>query len=135
MKTRLFLNTSRTRQKRRTIAALVALTLLLIYPLSAQTSDSETAKLKQQIEQLKQENQQLRQALLESPAAATTATPVAARNETAASAQTTSQDQGLTHWLTISSGKRHNSNCRWYRNSRGRPCRADEGIPCKICGG
>jgi hypothetical protein len=43
--------------------------------------------------------------------------------------------QSLTHWLTTSSNKRHNSSCRWYRTSRGQPCRADEGIPCKICGG
>ena len=43
--------------------------------------------------------------------------------------------QSLTHWITSSSNKRHNSSCRWYRTSHGRPCRADEGIPCKICGG
>jgi Ssp1 endopeptidase immunity protein Rap1a len=43
--------------------------------------------------------------------------------------------QSLTYWLTSSSNKRHNSSCRWYRASHGRPCGADEGIPCKICGG
>jgi hypothetical protein len=43
--------------------------------------------------------------------------------------------QSLTHWLTTSSNKRHNSSCRWFKNSNGRPCRANEGIPCKICGG
>ena len=76
MKPKPFVNTSPTLQKRRAIAAVVALTLLVTHPLSAQssaqTSDSETAKLKQQIEQLKQENQQLRQALTETPAVATT---------------------------------------------------------------
>ena len=57
MKIKLFVNTSPALQIRRTIAAVAALTLLLIHPLSAQssaqTSDSETANLKQQIEQLK----------------------------------------------------------------------------------
>jgi micrococcal nuclease len=38
-------------------------------------------------------------------------------------------------WLTRSSNKRHNSGCKHYRNTNGRPCGADEGIPCKICGG
>jgi hypothetical protein len=35
---------------------------------------------------------------------------------------------------TISStGKRHNSTCRYY--GKGRPAGPNEGIPCKICGG
>lgn len=40
-----------------------------------------------------------------------------------------------THWLTTSSGVRHNSTCRYYRTSKGRPCGPDEGRACKICGG
>ena len=40
-----------------------------------------------------------------------------------------------THWLTISSGIRHNSTCRWYKNSKGRMCTKDEGRACKVCGG
>lgn len=104
------------------VALLLALSILPI--VSAQTADDEVAKLEQQIEQLRQENQHLRQAL-----AGTQSTP------TPVAAQGASQDQQLTHWLTLSSGKRHNSTCRWYRNSRGRPCRADEGTPCKLCGG
>ena len=39
------------------------------------------------------------------------------------------------HWLTTPSKIRHNKTCRWYRNSKGRPCRPDEGRACKICGG
>jgi hypothetical protein len=27
-----------------------------------------------------------------------------------------------THWLTISGNIRHNKSCRWYHNSKGRPC-------------
>ena len=40
-----------------------------------------------------------------------------------------------THWLTISSGVRHNSKCRWFKNSKGRMCAPDEGRACKVCGG
>jgi micrococcal nuclease len=38
-------------------------------------------------------------------------------------------------WLTTSSRKRHNSTCRYFQNSDGRPCGPNEGTPCKICGG
>jgi len=41
----------------------------------------------------------------------------------------------LTHWLTSSSGVRHNNTCRWYKNSKGRLCEPDEGRACKVCGG
>jgi micrococcal nuclease len=49
-------------------------------------------------------------------------------------------EQGLdatqgTHWLTRSSNKRHNSKCQMYRNTNGRLCGPDEGVPCKRCGG
>jgi endonuclease YncB( thermonuclease family) len=38
-------------------------------------------------------------------------------------------------WLTTSSGIRHNSTCRYYKKSKGRPCAANEGQPCQKCGG
>ncbi len=40
-----------------------------------------------------------------------------------------------THWITNSSGVRHNSSCRYYENSKGRKCGPDAGRACKICGG
>lgn len=40
-----------------------------------------------------------------------------------------------THWITISSGIRHNSKCDYYQNSRGRPCTKNEGKACRRCGG
>ena len=40
-----------------------------------------------------------------------------------------------THWITIASGIRHNKTCRWYKNSKGRPCGPKEGRACKNCGG
>jgi hypothetical protein len=45
-------------------------------------------------------------------------------------------DQNETgYWMTNSSGKRHNKNCRYYKNSRGHICGPKDGIACKICGG
>ena len=41
----------------------------------------------------------------------------------------------LSHWITSSSGVRHNRGCRYYRKSNGRPCSATTGRACKICGG
>ena len=42
----------------------------------------------------------------------------------------------LEYWLNTKSGVRHNKGCRYYENtSQGRPCSANEGKPCKICGG
>lgn len=39
------------------------------------------------------------------------------------------------YWLTTSSKKRHNSNCRYYRKTKGRSCGKADGVACKICGG
>ena len=39
---------------------------------------------------------------------------------------------GLSYTIS-STGKRHNSRCRYYGS--GRPCGPTDGIPCKICGG
>ena len=37
-------------------------------------------------------------------------------------------------WIS-KTGKRHNKNCRYYKNCKGRACSKAEGIPCKLCGG
>ena len=39
------------------------------------------------------------------------------------------------YWMTNSSHKRHNKNCRYYKNSNGHFCGPKDGIACKICGG
>ena len=39
------------------------------------------------------------------------------------------------YWLAIKSMKRHNSKCRYYKMGKGRPCKSNEGTPCKKCGG
>ncbi len=39
------------------------------------------------------------------------------------------------YWLTSSSQKRHNAQCRYFKNSTGRDCTATEGTPCGLCKG
>ena len=39
------------------------------------------------------------------------------------------------YWVTKSSGKVHNSSCRYYRHSNGYPTTTPTGPNCKICGG
>ena len=88
-------------------------------------SSASIGELTKQVQQLREENQRLRSQGAQTAVAPSSATML----------QRNADQQGLTHWLTLSSSKRHNSSCRYYRNSRGRPCRADEGIPCMKCGG
>jgi hypothetical protein len=39
------------------------------------------------------------------------------------------------HWLTTSTGKRHNNQCPFFKASAGRPCTPTEGKACRNCGG
>lgn len=45
------------------------------------------------------------------------------------------EDESGAFWMTSSSGVRHNSSCRWFRNSVGTSCSEEAGRACKICGG
>lgn len=100
---------------------------------------TEIAQLRSENDALRRENQILRQLLLEKtasseqPQAAVPAPVQQSPQPSVSSSATTSQEQ--TYWLTISSGVRHNSRCRYYHNSNGRPCGPNEGRACKICGG
>jgi hypothetical protein len=41
-----------------------------------------------------------------------------------------------TYWLNTATGVRHNRNCRYFgKTKQGRPCKANEGRACKLCGG
>lgn len=43
---------------------------------------------------------------------------------------------GAGYWLNTKSNVRHNSKCKWYRNTKeGRPCGATDGKACGQCGG
>ncbi|NQZ55867.1 MAG: DNA/RNA non-specific endonuclease [Lentisphaeraceae bacterium] len=39
------------------------------------------------------------------------------------------------YWISSSSGKRHNSRCRWFQNSKGHRGPKSKGMACKVCGG
>lgn len=45
-----------------------------------------------------------------------------------------STDPNGEYWLSFSN-KRHNSKCRYFKASSGKPCGKNDGNPCKICGG
>lgn len=46
------------------------------------------------------------------------------------------QPMSVGYWLNTNGYVRHNSTCRYYRNTKsGRPCGPNEGRPCGICGG
>ena len=55
------------------------------------------------------------------PAPTPAPTPAAAEAETG-------------YWLSAT-GKRHNSKCRYYKKTKGIPCKAGDGTACKACGG
>ena len=98
----------------------------------------ENQRLKAENAQLRNENQLLRRMLAQPREAVDDRSAGTVRTITRgqeASVSTPSDQQETGYWMTASSGKRHNRNCRYYKNSRGRFCRPDEGIPCKICGG
>ncbi len=106
----------------------------------------EVTRLRLENQQLREENQRLRQ-LLTPRAPATAATPMPAAPgrpplklapmsaATAATPAPASESKSTSHWLTLSSNKRHNSGCRYYKTGNGKPCGASDGVACKVCGG
>jgi len=113
------------------------ITLGLNYAAPAFSAESSTVpelqqqiqKLKAENEALKKENQALRKLAFEKQAPAQTAV------QPTPASQTVQKPPAEKYWITTSSGKRHNSSCRYYMNSKGRLCGPNEGIPCKLCGG
>ena len=106
----------------------------------------EAARLKEQNQQLRIENQKLRRLLADqgeatspSPVAAVDAVGNVARSQPAVATNLNSvasaTSTALTHWLTKSSGKRHNSRCKFFQKTEGRLCGPNEGLPCSVCGG
>ena len=106
-------------------------------------------KLKSENAALKQENQVLRKLVFErqnapqpppvsSPKPSSVSTPPPTEPYTPSPARvvpTKPSSGAVEYWITTSSGKRHNSGCRYFQTSRGRPGEATEGTACKICGG
>ena len=91
-------------------------------------------ELEATVESLRKDNAALRQQLQAAtaarlaPPAPTPSLPVRAISSTAS----TTAQSGLSYTVS-STGKRHNSRCRYY--GTGRSAGPNEGIPCKICGG
>lgn len=105
-------------------------------------------KLKSENAALKQENQVLRKLVFEkqsstptqpvsSPTPSSVSTPPTAPSTPSPARVVPSKPSSaaVEYWITTSSGKRHNSGCRYFQTSRGRPGEATEGTACKICGG
>lgn len=86
------------------------------------------AELEAKILQLQQENEALRKQALATPPP-TYQPPLGVLPKPPGSIQ---QPSGLSYTIS-STGKRHNSNCRYF--GTGRSCGATEGVACKICGG
>ena len=121
---------------------LIALTIASIFTWSTTAhSQSEStdpqkiiAQLKAENEALKQEIQNLRKLL--APGSSTTSEATTEPKTATPTVSSTSETANSTgFWLTSSSKKRHNSSCRYYKNSKGSECGQNDGSPCKSCGG
>jgi hypothetical protein len=92
------------------------------------------AQLKAENEALKQEIQNLRK-LLATGSTTTSEATTEPKTATPTVSSTSETANSTGFWLTSSSKKRHNSSCRYYKNSKGSECGQNDGIPCKSCGG
>ena len=107
-------------------------------------------KLKSENAALKQENQVLRKLVFEkqsfapsqpvsSPTPSSVSTPLTPAPPStpfpARVVPTKPSSGAVEYWITTSSSKRHNSGCKYFQTSKGRPGAATEGTACKICGG
>ena len=94
--------------------------------------EKRIAELEALVERLRAENAQLRRQPLPTP------TPTQVQPLTGGGGTnnvTPSQPaQAGGYWIS-STGKRHNSRCRYYETSKGRVGSATEGVACKVCGG
>ena len=128
----------------KTLLMVFCLLFALIYPgYSQQQSDSsdssteiagmkaEIKELKSEIDCLKAEVKVLRAELNEmSDTVTAISAPVQSSENHPGKAIS-----GETGYRCTKSGKRHNSSCRYYRTTNGRPCGPHDGTPCKLCGG
>jgi hypothetical protein len=87
---------------------------------------AKVAELEATVASLRRDNAALRQQLAQAPAAPSSS--VAPGRTSAPS----TEKSGLSYSLS-STGKRHNSNCRYFGS--GKPCGSSDGIACKVCGG
>jgi hypothetical protein len=111
---------------------------LLAAPVSSADQEAAIAKLEARIAALEAENQDLRKRLVAASQAAprTSVTPSSGLTPSTPSSvrriTPTTEGGGLSYTIS-STGKRHNSRCRYYGG--GSPCGPNQGVACKICGG
>ncbi len=86
------------------------------------------AELEAKVSQLQQENESLRRQAVATP----TYRPPSGAQSLTPQGSTTQPAAGVSHTIS-STGKRHNSGCRYFGS--GRSCGPTDGIACKICGG
>lgn len=98
------------------------------------------AELEAKVSHLQQENEQLRRGALSAstPARAPAYTPspvagVRSLSPGSGSGSSSVETPAASRWTISSTGKRHNSGCRYYGS--GRSCGPGDGVACKICGG
>ncbi len=124
---------------------------------AADVESNSIVEIRQQLEKLrsenvalKQENQVLRKLVFErqnapqpqpvsSPTLSTVSTPLPPTPlptpSPARVVPSKPSSAAVEYWITTSSSKRHNSGCKYFQTSKGRPGAATEGTACKICGG
>ncbi len=89
-------------------------------------------ELEATVESLRRDNAALRQQLTQTNSQTSPAPVTQSSGVTSSSSATTAQNTGLSYTRS-STGKRHNSNCRYFGS--GSPCGPTDGVACKICGG
>jgi hypothetical protein len=87
------------------------------------------AELEAKVSQLQQENESLRRQVV---TATPTSRPSSGAQSLTPQGSTTQPAAGASHTIS-STGKRHNSGCRYFGS--GKPCGPTDGIACKVCGG
>ena len=92
---------------------------------------AKITELEATVASLRRDNAALRQQLSQAPAA-TQPAPGANSPAVTRPSATASEKSGLSYSLS-STGKRHNSNCRYFGS--GKPCGPNDGVACKVCGG
>ena len=92
---------------------------------------AKITELEATVASLRRDNAALRQQLSQAPAATQPTSSANTPGGTRPNAPST-EKSGLSYSLS-STGKRHNSNCRYFGS--GKPCGSNDGVPCKICGG
>lgn len=90
------------------------------------------AELDAKVSQLQQENEALRRQVATAPSLTPNYRPPSAAQSLTPSGSTTPPATAASHTIS-STGKRHNSGCRYFGS--GRSCGPTDGIACKICDG